>query len=218
MTTWGDVLPYILLVLALSYLLGSIPFGLLLTRAAGIGDLRQIGSGNIGATNVLRTGRKDLAALTLLLDGAKGTLAVLLAEYFGPDLVIFGAFGALVGHLNPVWLKFVGGKGVATYLGILFGLAWPMGVLFAALWLATALAFRMSSLAAIVATVLTAAAAWMLSAPETWRDLMGQYDFLLLTRQKGEGIALLAILVIMRHRDNIRRIWRREEPRIGEGR
>jgi glycerol-3-phosphate acyltransferase PlsY len=206
------------LVLGLSYLLGSIPFGLLLTRAAGIGDLRQIGSGNIGATNVLRTGRKDLAALTLLLDGAKGTLAVLLAEYFGPDLVIFGAFGALVGHLNSVWLKFQGGKGVATYLGILFGLAWPMGVLFAALWLATALAFRMSSLAAIVATVLTSIAAWVFSAPDAWRELMGQYDFLLLTRQKGEGIALLAILVIMRHRDNIRRIWRREEPRIGEGR
>jgi acyl phosphate:glycerol-3-phosphate acyltransferase len=216
--TWGDVLPYIVLVLGLSYLLGSIPFGLLLTRAAGIGDLRQIGSGNIGATNVLRTGRKDLAALTLLLDGAKGTLAVLLAERFGPDLVIFGAFGALVGHLNPVWLKFAGGKGVATYLGILFGLSWPMGLLFAALWLATALAFRMSSLAAIVATVLTSAAGWILSAPDTWRALMGEYDFLLLTRQKGEGIALLAILVIMRHRENIVRIWRREEPRIGERR
>ena len=136
----------------LGYLLGSIPFGLLLTRAAGLGDIRKVGSGNIGATNVLRTGRKGLAAVTLICDMLKGTLAVLIAGYFGgPDAAMLAALGAFLGHLFPVWLKFKGGKGVAVYIGVLIGLLWPAAIVFCVTWLATAATTRYSSLAAFIA-------------------------------------------------------------------
>src|SRR5271170_36345 len=142
------------LAFVLGYLLGSIPFGLILTRLAGTQDLRSIGSGNIGATNVLRTGRKGLAAATLLCDMLKGTLAVVIAGYFGgPNAAMLAALGAFLGHLFPVWLKFRGGKGVAVYIGVLFGLFWPAGIAFCLIWLATAVASRYSSLAALFAAM-----------------------------------------------------------------
>src|SRR5208337_2973498 len=141
--------------LLLGYLLGSIPFGLLLTRAAGTADLRAIGSGNIGATNVLRTGRKDLAAATLLLDAAKGALAVLLGAYLAPAGGVVAAAGAFLGHIFPVWLKFNGGKGVATFLGALFALNWPTGFLFCAVWLSAAAIWRYSSLSALIASAVS---------------------------------------------------------------
>ena len=141
-----------LLALALGYLLGSIPFGLILTKLAGHGDLRDIGSGNIGATNVLRTGNKKLAALTLVLDALKGTAAVLIAAQFGADASILGGIGAFLGHLFPVWLGFRGGKGVATYIGVLLGLYWRAAIAFCAIWLLTAFITRYSSLSALVAS------------------------------------------------------------------
>ena len=140
--------------LAFGYLLGSIPFGLLVTRAAGLGDVRKIGSGNIGATNVLRTGNKGLAALTLLLDALKGTVAVLAAGYFGADHAVYAGFAAFLGHIFPAWLNFRGGKGVATYLGVLAGLYWPAALAFAAVWLGVAYLTRYSSLAALSASVI----------------------------------------------------------------
>lgn len=184
--------------LAIGYLLGSIPFGLILTRAAGLGDIRAIGSGNIGATNVLRTGRKDIAALTLLLDGGKGTVAALLGNHFGPDVALVAAGAAFLGHLFPVWLKFKGGKGVATFLGILLGLAWPVGLLACATWLVAALVFRYSSLSALLAALLAPVYAWFLS-----------------TQQFALFMAALAIVVFVRHDQNIRRLLRGEEPKIG---
>jgi acyl phosphate:glycerol-3-phosphate acyltransferase len=150
------------LMFAWGYLCGSIPFGLIVTRVAGTKDIRSIGSGNIGATNVLRTGRKGLAAATLLGDMIKGTVAVLVAAHFyGPDLAIAAAFGAFVGHLFPIWLKFRGGKGVATYIGLLIGLAWPVAVTFCLIWLAVAATTRYSSLSALVASAATPALLWL---------------------------------------------------------
>ena len=149
------MIPSLLLMLAalvVGYALGSIPFGLLLTRAAGLGDVRAIGSGNIGATNVLRTGRKDIAAATLLLDGLKGTAAVLIFAHFSPSAGVVAGFAAFLGHIFPVWLKFKGGKGVATFLGCLFGFAWPAGLAFCAIWLLVAKLWRYSSLSALVAS------------------------------------------------------------------
>ena len=147
--------------LILGYLLGSIPFGLVLTKLAGTEDLRSIGSGNIGATNVLRTGRKGLAAATLLGDALKGTLAVIIAGYYGgPDAAMLAALGAFLGHLFPVWLKFRGGKGVAVYIGVLIGLFWPAAVVFCVIWLTTAIVTRYSSLAALVASVVTPIFLW----------------------------------------------------------
>src|SRR5450631_3742131 len=145
----------------IGYLFGSIPFGLVLTRLAGTADLRSIGSGNIGATNVLRTGRKGLAAATLLLDMLKGTAAVIIAGYIGgPNAAMLAGLGAFLGHLFPIWLKFRGGKGVAVYIGVLLGLFWPSAVFFCLVWLATAFVFRYSSLAALVASVLTPILLW----------------------------------------------------------
>jgi glycerol-3-phosphate acyltransferase PlsY len=135
----------------IGYLLGSIPFGLLLTSAAGLGDIRKQGSGNIGATNVLRTGNKKLAAATLLLDALKGVVAVMICGFFGPIAAVAAAMGAVIGHMFPIWLKFKGGKGVATSIGVLLGLSWPVGAIVCALWLAIAAAFRYSSLAALLA-------------------------------------------------------------------
>src|SRR6202142_1603155 len=152
--------------LVLGYLFGSIPFGLILTRLAGTQDLRGIGSGNIGATNVLRTGRKGLAAATLLLDMLKGTVAVIIAGYYGgPNAAMLAALGAFLGHLFPVWLKFKGGKGVAVYIGVLIGLFWPAAVLFCLLWIAIAATTRYSSLSALVASAFTPLALWGLGQP-----------------------------------------------------
>jgi len=184
------------------YLLGSIPFGIILTRLFGAGDLRQIGSGNIGATNVLRTGRKELAAATLLLDGAKGAVAVLLARHFMPQLGDEGAMiagaAAMVGHCYPVWLKFRGGKGVATLLGLSFALAWPIGLVFAIVWLATAMLSRISSLGGMVGAVSAPIAALALGYPVF-----------------AIGLGGLAVIVLWRHRENIARLRAGTEPKIG---
>src|SRR5215813_12024692 len=178
------------LALIIGYLLGSIPFGLLLTKLAGTQDLRSIGSGNIGATNVLRTGRKGLAAATLLLDALKGTAAVIIAGYFGgPNAAMLAGLGAFLGHLFPVWLKFRGGKGVAVYIGILLGVFWPAAILFCAIWLAMAFAFRYSSLSALVASLVTPIVLW-------WT---GQ------TALAALFFALTALLFYM-HRENIKRL------------
>ena len=182
------------------YLLGSIPFGLILTRLAGTPDLRSIGSGNIGATNVLRTGRKGLAAATLICDMLKGTLAVLIAGYYGgPDAAMLAALGAFLGHLFPVWLRFKGGKGVAVYIGVLIGLFWPAAVVFCVLWLAIAAISRYSSLAALVASVVTPIYLW-------W---FGHLALALL-------FAVLTLLLFYMHRANIARLQARTEGRIGQ--
>jgi acyl phosphate:glycerol-3-phosphate acyltransferase len=187
------------LALAVGYLLGSIPFGLLLTRAAGGPDIRAIGSGNIGATNVLRTGKKGLAAATLLCDALKGTAAVLLtAHYATPDAALVAGLGAFLGHLFPVWLKFKGGKGVAVYIGLLIGLYWSAALIFIAIWLAVAALSRYSSLAALVASALTPLALWGLGQPSA------AALFLLLT----------ALLWLM-HRANIVRLLAGTETQIG---
>lgn len=195
------------------YLLGSIPFGLILTRAAGLGDVRKIGSGNIGATNVLRTGNKKLAALTLLLDGLKGTVAVLLGAWIGHWLAGSDVSGltapgvrtslaaglcAFLGHIFPVWLGFRGGKGVATYIGVLIGIAWTTALVFAVAWLATAVIFRYSSLAALVATL-----AVLLYVALTGGPLM------------MPTIAAMSALLLWTHRTNIRRLAQGTETKIG---
>ena len=184
---------------AAGYLLGSIPFGLILAKLAGLGDLRQIGSGNIGATNVLRAGSKGLAALTLVLDAAKGAAAVLIAARFGEAAALSAGLGAFLGHLFPVWLGFRGGKGVATYLGVLLGLYWPAAAAFAATWLFVALVTRYSSLAALAAS---ASSILVLA-------LMGEWPLAAL-------FLLLAVLLYLRHAANIGRLARGEEARIGE--
>ncbi len=186
--------------LLLGYALGSIPFGLILTRMAGTQDIRSIGSGNIGATNVLRTGRKGLAAATLLGDALKGTLAVLLALWWlGPEAALLAALGAFLGHLFPVWLGFKGGKGVATFLGVTLALAWPSALVFAAAWLGVAFLTRYSSLAALVASVLTALSAFFLASTPV-----------------GVLLGLLAALLWFMHRANIRRLLDGTEGRIGK--
>ena len=196
--SWGDAAPYYAVALIVSYLLGSIPFGLILTRLAGLGDIRDIGSGNIGATNALRTGNRWVAIGTLLGDAGKGALAVLLARQFGPDTAVIAAFGALIGHLFPVWLSFKGGKGISTYIGILLALAWPVGLLFCATWAVVALLFRRSSLSALVASLLSPVYfAWV----DQW--------------QMVELSVVLVILVFFAHRENIARLLAGTEPRIG---
>ncbi len=198
--SWQHAWPYLSAAFIGGYLLGSVPFGLLLTRLAGLGDIRQIGSGNIGTTNVLRTGRKDLAALTLLLDGGKGAAAVFVAlAFWGPDIALMAGLGAVLGHLFPVWLRFRGGKGVATTLGVVLALQLAVGAAACLAWLATAIAFRFSSLAALVATASAPLFAWWIA-----RDL-----------QLVEMTAVLAALVWSRHLANIRRLIKGEEPRIG---
>ena len=186
------------LALAFGYLLGSIPFGLLLTRAAGAPDIRTIGSGNIGATNVLRTGRKWLAATTLLCDMFKGTVAVLVAKHFGMDAALAAGLGAFVGHLFPVWLSFKGGKGVATYIGVLIGLYWPAALAFCVIWLSIAAASRYSSLAALIASALIPLGLWAFGRPNV------ATLFLFLT----------AALWFM-HRENIARLLNGTEGKIG---
>jgi len=188
---------YVLAAAILGYLLGSIPFGVLLTRFAGRGDIRQIGSGNIGATNVLRTGSKGLAALTLFLDLAKGAAAVIIAKGWGGEASLVAAGCVLLGHMFPIWLGFRGGKGVATALGVLIPLAWPVAVIAALLWLATALLSHYSSLAALVAAVASAGLA-----P------------LLVDKATALVVAAIALLIILRHHSNIRRLIAGTESRI----
>jgi acyl phosphate:glycerol-3-phosphate acyltransferase len=161
-----SVSAFLLVAFVLGYLLGSIPFGLILTRLAGTQDLRSIGSGNIGATNVLRTGRKGLAAATLICDALKGTLAVIVAGYYGgPDAAMLAGLGAFLGHLFPVWLKFRGGKGVAVYIGVLIGLIWPAAIVFCVVWISTAFTSRYSSLSALVASFVTPIFLWWFGHP-----------------------------------------------------
>ena|SRR6186997_2268034 len=186
--------------LILGYLLGSIPFGVILTKLAGTQDLRSIGSGSIGATNVLRTGNKWLAAGTLLGDMLKGTAAVLIARYFwGPNAAMAAALGAFLGHLFPVWLKFKGGKGVATYIGVLLGLFWHAAAMFGVIWLATAFTTRYSSLSALVASFVTPITLW-------W---FGHHNLASL-------FAVLTLLLFYAHRENIKRLQAGTEGRIGE--
>lgn len=200
MTVLDLALPIALGLLAGGYLLGSIPFGLVVTRLGGAGDIRQVGSGNIGATNVLRTGRKDLALLTLLGDGGKGIVAVLLARhFFGETAAALAGGAAFLGHLFPVWLGFKGGKGVATFFGVMLTAAWPVGVMAAITWLAVAALMRLSSLAALTAVAL---------APL----------FALATDQATPMVVLaafMAVLVFIRHKDNIARLRTGTEPKIG---
>lgn len=183
------------------YLLGSIPFGLLLTKMAGMGDIRSIGSGNIGATNVLRTGNKKLALATLLLDGGKAALAVIIVRYFVPFPPLaysLAGMAAFAGHIFPVWLGFKGGKGVATYIGAMLAIAWPVGLSFCAAWLIAAFALRYSSLAALIAAIVTPLLAYFLSGTH----LMS-------------GAVLMSALLIFKHRDNIKRLRSGEESKIG---
>jgi glycerol-3-phosphate acyltransferase PlsY len=188
------VLPFIV-----GYLLGSIPFGLLLTKAAGLGDIRSIGSGNIGATNVLRTGRKGLAAATLLLDALKGLLAVLIFGALGPLTAISAAIGAVLGHMFPVWLSFKGGKGMATAIGVMWGLSWPVGAITCAAWLLLAALFRYSSLATLGSIATGAIAAWFIV---DW--------------PVAAAVTALVPLVWARHHANIGRLLDGSEPKIGQ--
>ncbi|HYC18953.1 MAG TPA: glycerol-3-phosphate 1-O-acyltransferase PlsY [Pseudolabrys sp.] len=186
------------LAFAFGYLLGSVPFGLLLTRATGGPDIRAIGSGNIGATNVLRTGRKGLAAATLLCDVLKGTISVLVAARYNIDAALAAGMGAFLGHLFPVWLKFKGGKGVATYIGVLIGLYWPAALLFGATWLAVAAATRYSSLAALIASAFTPIGLWFFGLPNV-----------------AALFLLLTVLLWVMHRANIARLLNGSEGKIG---
>jgi glycerol-3-phosphate acyltransferase PlsY len=197
--SWAYAWPYYAAALGLGYLLGSIPFGLIITRMAGLGDIRKIGSGNIGTTNVLRTGKKSLAAATLLGDALKGTVAVLLVSHFyGQEMAMVAGFGAFLGHLFPVWLKFKGGKGVATYLGILLGLSWPVGVAFALIWIAVAYLSRYSSLSALTASL---ASPVLLVLLDQW--------------QLAELFGVLTLMLWAKHHENITRLFKGQESKIG---
>jgi glycerol-3-phosphate acyltransferase PlsY len=192
--------PFLPVALVFGYLLGSIPFGLILTKLAGTQDLRSIGSGNIGATNVLRTGRKGLAAATLICDMLKGTLAVVVAGYYdGPNAAMLAALGAFLGHLFPVWLKFRGGKGVAVYIGVLIGLFWPAAIVFCVIWASTAFTSRYSSLSALVASFVTPIFLWWFGHPAL-----------------ASLFAVLSLMLFYMHRENIQRLQAGTEGRIGE--
>lgn len=198
--TWSITLPIVLAALGFGYLLGSIPFGLILTKAAGLGDIRSIGSGNIGATNVLRTGNKKLAAATLLLDAFKATAAALLAQaLWGPEAGILGGFAAFMGHLFPVWLGFKGGKGVATYIGTLLGVAPAMVLVFAFVWLTVAKLSKYSSLSALVATLVIPVALWIVGEPKV-----------------ALIMAVMTVISYWKHKGNIERLINGTEGKIGQ--
>ncbi len=180
------------------YVVGSVPFGAIIASLAGLGDLRKIGSGNVGATNVLRTGRKGLTAATLLLDGGKGAAAVLLGNIYGPDMAVLAGGGAFLGHLFPVWLKFKGGKGMATFLGVILAISWPAGLLCCLTWLVVAALLRSSSLATLVAAL----------AGPFYALWLGNWQIM-------ELAAFMAVLVFIRHHQNIRRLVTGTEPKIG---
>ena len=198
--SWAFSWPYLLAAAVGGYLLGSIPFGLVLTRLAGLGDVRRIGSGNIGATNVLRTGNRPLAAATLFLDGGKGAVAFLVAGLWGPDMALTAGLAAVIGHLFPVWLRFKGGKGVATTIGTLLAAAWPLGLAVCALWLLIAGVTRYSSLAALLSLAASPLLALWISGDQ----------------QLAEFAAILALLVWLRHLENIGRLLRGKESKIGQ--
>ncbi|WP_136441821.1 glycerol-3-phosphate 1-O-acyltransferase PlsY [Pacificoceanicola onchidii] len=190
----------LLLWIAMGYLLGSIPFGIVISAVLGLGDLRKIGSGNIGATNVLRTGNKGAAAATLILDGAKGAIAVFFAQAFGPEGVAqWAGLAAFIGHCYPVWLRFKGGKGVATYLGTVLALSWPVGLLCCATWLFGALVSRISSVGALTAAMSTT----------VWMFFMARVDLLITG-------TILTFLIYWRHRENLKRLKAGTEPKIGK--
>lgn len=189
-----------LLVLGLSYLLGSVPFGLVFTKLAGLGDIRSVGSGNIGATNVLRTGRKDLALATLIMDAGKGAIAVLATRHFvSPELAPLAGAAAFIGHCFPIYLKFKGGKGVATFYGTLFAIAPLLGLACGLVWLGSAAVFRISSLSALIASLLAPLISYYLVGPESWIF-----------------IAFMTLVIYIRHRENIARLVKGEEPKIGK--
>jgi glycerol-3-phosphate acyltransferase PlsY len=198
-TAWQITLPIAVASLVIGYLLGSVPFGLILTRMAGLGDVRKIGSGNIGATNVLRTGNRTLAAATLLLDAFKGTAAVLIAyKLFGEEAGILAGFAAFIGHIFPVWIGFKGGKGVATYIGVLLGLAPLMAAVFVVIWLALAFITRYSSLSALVATLVIPVALWLLGAEKI-----------------AAAMAVMTAISWWKHKTNIARLVAGTESKIG---
>lgn len=193
----------------LGYLLGSIPFGLILTKAAGLGDVREIGSGNIGATNVLRTGNKGLAIATLVLDSLKGLAAVLMAGHYAPDFMAMAGAAAFLGHVFPVWLQFKGGKGVATFVGVLFGLSWLAGLAAIVIWISAAALFRYSSLSSLLAS---AAAPLLVWAFETPTGAFWSFD----ARLSAMWVFIMTAVVFFRHRDNIKRLIAGDEPKIGQ--
>lgn len=198
---WALALPYFLAALAFGYFIGSIPFGLIFTRLAGLGDVREIGSGNIGATNVLRTGNKAMAAATLIADMLKGTLAFGITEHFyGLDMAMFAGLGAFLGHCYPVWLKFKGGKGVAVFIGILIPVYLKVAIIFAMIWITVAALTHYSSLASLVAAMITPPSLFILGYP-----------------QAGELFVLITIILVIKHRDNIRRLLKGIESQIGSG-
>ena len=191
--------PFLIVAFFVGYFFGSIPFGLLLTKFAGTEDLRSIGSGSIGATNVLRTGRKSLAAGTLIGDALKGTLAVVVCGYYGgPNAAMLAGFGAFLGHLYPVWLKFKGGKGVATYIGVLIGLFWPAAIVFCVMWIATAITTRYSSLSALIAAFVTPLFLWWFGHPAL-----------------ASLLVIMTMLMFYAHRENIKRLQAGSENKIG---
>ena len=196
--SWGYSWPYILTAFIGGYSIGSVPFGLLFTKMSGLGDIREVGSGNIGATNVLRTGKKGIAAATLFADIIKGVFAALLGTQFGPDIAVVAALGAFLGHLFPVWLKFQGGKGVATAIGIILALSWQTGLAAIGVWLLAAALFRYSSLAALLGAIAAPIAAWWLTTP-----------------QLVEFFAVVTILIWIRHYANIKRLLKGDEAKIG---
>lgn len=198
--SWEQAGPLYLYALLGGYLLGSVPFGLILTRFAGMGDIRDIGSGNIGATNVLRTGNKGLAAATLLADAGKGIVAVLIASAWGPEASLFAGTGAFLGHIFPVWLKFKGGKGVATFFGVVLAWAWPVGLMAIATWGAVAYFTKYSSLAALITVGLTP-----LYFATTGHPIMVPFA------------AFLTVMIFLRHQENIDRLRKGEESKIGGG-
>ncbi len=205
--SWSVAAPFLLSALLFGYLLGSIPFGLILTKLAGVGDIRAVGSGNIGATNVLRTGSKKLAIATLLCDLLKGTIAVFLAGHFGPDQAVMAGLGAFLGHCFPVWLKFKGGKGVATFIGVLLGFSWHATLIFGSIWLVVAFITRYSSLAALIASLVIPFALYFYG-PFIIENASHA--------QLAQLFGLLALILWVRHRENITRLLSGTESRIGK--